>query len=250
MQIKVLRFSDGGFATQPFVFGGEEGTEKFDPSVKYPSSLQNYLIDTGSEVILVDTGLPSESKDQIPNENTQIYTGKTIQPYINAFDSSGYKREQVTKILVTHKHPDHTGELRSFPNAKIYISPEDADALKLTGDNVVRATYSDGAYHNFPRSQKIADGIYFIEAKGHTKGNSIVIAENDGLFYMLHGDVTYTDAALKANKLSVVFEDVKAARETLDNVREFIRNNPTVYLSTHTPEAIEHLENKSVMKLD
>lgn len=45
MQIKVLRFSDGGFATQPFVFGGEEGTEKFDPSVKYPSSLQNYLID-------------------------------------------------------------------------------------------------------------------------------------------------------------------------------------------------------------
>ena len=80
-------------------------------------------------------------------------------------------------------------------NAKIYISPEDADALKLTGDNVVRATYSDGAYHNFPRSQKIADGIYFIEAKGHTKGNSIVIAENDGLFYMLHGDVTYTDAA-------------------------------------------------------
>ena len=42
------------------------------------------------------------------------------------------------------------------------------------------------------------------------------------------------DAALHANKLSVVFEDLAAARETLDRVREFVKNNPTIYLSTHT----------------
>ena len=140
--------------------------------------------------------------------------------------------------------------MRAFPNAKIYIAPEDADALKLTGDNVIRATYSDGAYHNFPQSQKIADGVYFIKAKGHTNGNSIVIAECDGVYYMMHGDVTYTDAALKANKLSIVFEDIKAARETLDLVREFIKKNPTVYLSTHTPEGVANLEGKVIMKLD
>ena len=102
----------------------------------------------------------------------------------------GYKPEQVTKILVTHKHP------------------------------------------------------------GHTKGNSIVIAEKNGLFYMMHGDVTYTDAALKEDKLSIVFEDLAAARDTLTRVREFIRTNPTVYLSTHTPEGWRNLENKNVMKLD
>ena len=67
---------------------------------------------------------------------------------------------------------------------------------------------------------------------------------------MLHGDVTYVDAALHANKLSIVFEDLKAARETLDRVREFIRNNPTVYLSTHTPEGVANLEGKIIMKLD
>ena len=95
----------------------------------------------------------------------------------------------------------------------------------------------------------MAEGIWFIEAKGHTKGNSIVIAEQDGLFYMFHGDVTYCDAALKANKLSIVFEDKVAARETLDRVREFIRKEPTVYLSTHCPEGYENLELKRVMKL-
>jgi glyoxylase-like metal-dependent hydrolase (beta-lactamase superfamily II) len=120
--------------------------------------------------------------------------------------------------------------------------------MKLDGENIVRAQYGK-PYHNFPNAQQIADNVWFIEAKGHTKGNSIVIAENDGLFYMFHGDVTYCDAALKANKLSIVFEDKEAARQTLDRVREFIKKNPTVYLSTHCPEGYENLEMKRVMKL-
>ena len=81
------------------------------------------------------------------------------------------------------------------------------------------------------------------------KGNSIVIAEVGDLFYMFHGDVTYCDAALKANKLSIVFEDKEAARETLNRVREFVGAHPTVYLSTHCPEGYENLEMKRVMKL-
>ncbi|MBQ3394974.1 MAG: MBL fold metallo-hydrolase [Synergistaceae bacterium] len=207
----------------------------------YPGSLQNFLIDTGDEVILVDTGFA-------PDTPFKGYT--KIMDYVPALEALGYKPEQVSKILITHKHADHSGSIGNFPNAKIYIGPEDADAMKLTGDNIVRATYSDGAYHNFPQSQKIADGVYFIKARGHTNGNSIVIAEKDGVYYMMHGDVTYVDAALHANKLSIVFEDLAAARETLDRVREFVKNNPTIYLSTHTPEGVKNLEEKIIMKLD
>lgn len=67
---------------------------------------------------------------------------------------------------------------------------------------------------------------------------------------MIHGDVTYTDEALFADKLSVIYEDIDNARQTLDSVREFIKNNPTVYLSTHTPLGPENLENKYVMDLE
>ena len=250
MIIKAVRLYENGFMTQPFAFGGEEGMEKYDPAVKYRSSLQNFLIDTGSEVILVDTGVPKETPEAAPDEKAMIYMGKRVRDYVSALAEAGYKPEQVSKILVTHKHADHTGELRSFPNARVYISPEDADAMELTGGNIVRADYADGPYHNFPKSQKVAEGVYYIEAKGHTNGNSIVIAEDGGLFYMFHGDVTYTDEALYANKLSVVFEDPAAARETLDRVRVFIRENPTVYLSTHTPLGCENLENKKVIDLD
>ena len=170
---------------------------------------------------------------------------------MEAFASLGYKPEQVTKILLTHKHNDHSGELRSFPNAKVYVGAQEVSAQELQGlENIVPVEYTDGAYYNFPESQKITNGVYFIKAKGHTHGNSIVIVENDGLFYMLHGDITYMDEALYENKLSVVFDDLPAARETLDRVRDFVRNHPTVYCGTHTPQGYENLEAKRVIDLD
>lgn len=251
MEIKAVKFRKNGFYTQPFAFGGEEGPEKFDKNIRYRGSLQNYLIDTGNEVILVDTGLSTGTPEETPDENSIAYTGKDICSYMDALKAIGYKPEQVTKILLTHKHADHSGELRSFPNAKIYVNKDELNAAELQGlSNIIPVSFTDGAYYNFPETQIIANGIRYIKAKGHTNGNSIVIVENDGLFYLIHGDITYVDEALYENKLSVVYEDREAARKTLDRVREFIRNHPTVYLSTHTPQGYENLESKRVMNLD
>ena len=251
MIIKAITFRDNGFLTAPFVFGGEEGPEKFVPTVKYRSCLTNYLIDAGDEVILVDTGLPAGTPEEAPDENTQVYTGQDVCSYMDALAALGYKPEQVTKILVTHRHIDHTGELRSFPNAQIFVNEDETDAEEFKGlNNIVPVAFTDGPYYNFPESQKIRDGVYYIRAKGHTRGTSVVVVESDGLFYMLHGDVTYTDEALYVNRLSVVYDDVVAARETLDRVREFVQNHPTVYLSTHTPLGRENLEKKRIVDLN
>ncbi len=251
MIIKAVKFRKDGFYSQPFAFGGEDGMEKFDSKIRYRGSLQNYLIDTGDEVILVDTGLPKGTPEEVPDETSLGFTGKDVSSYMDALGTLGYKPEQVTKILLTHKHADHSGELKSFPNAKIYVNSDELSADELQGiSNIIPVKFTDGAYCNFPESQKIGDGIYYIKAKGHTNGNSIVIVELDGLFYMLHGDITYVDEALYENKLSVVFEDKEAARETLDRVREFISNHPTVYCGTHTPQGYENLEAKRVTDLN
>ena len=250
MKIQAVKLYENGYMLQPFAMGGE-GVEGLDPSVRYRSSLQNFVIDTGSEVILVDTGMPDGVPDQVPDDKTLIYMGARIQDYLPALNALGYAPEQMTKILLTHKHADHSGLLHAFPQAVIYAGPEDAAAQELAGlPNVKAAEYRDGPYYNFPASEKVAPGVYFLPAKGHTNGNSIVIVEDGGLFYLIHGDVTYTDEALYANKLSVVFENLADARKTLNQVREFIANHPTVYLSTHTPLGVENLENKAVVDLD
>ena len=248
MIIKAIRMFDGGFISQPFAFGGEEGKAAFDDQIYYRNSLQNYAIDLGGEVILADTGI-GDGFNQPGAAGAPLSMGVRVQTYLEGLAAAGIDPARVTKILVTHKHPDHTDHLKSFPGAKVYLSPEEADAMKREGENIVRCPFSDGPYFEFERSQLIAPGVRYVFAPGHTKGNAIVIAENEGLFYMMHGDVTYCDAALKADKLSVVFEDKAAARDTLNRVRAFIKARPTVYLSTHCPEGYESLELKRVMKL-
>ena len=93
MKISAVKLYENGFMTQALACGGE-GMEGIDPAVKYRSSLQNFVIDTGDEVILVDTGMPAEVPEQIPDEKTPIYMGKKIETYIEALARAGYKPEQ------------------------------------------------------------------------------------------------------------------------------------------------------------
>lgn len=91
MIIKAVKLYENGYMTQPFAMGGEEGMEDFDPAVRYRSSLQNYVIDTGKEVILVDTGVPNGVPDQVPDEKTPIYMGNRIEDYVDALKTAGYQ---------------------------------------------------------------------------------------------------------------------------------------------------------------
>ena len=159
MEIKAVKFRKDGFYSQPFVMGGEEGADKYDNNVR----LQNYLIDTGDEVILVDTGFPAGTPEEVPDENSLAFTGKDSCTYMEAFASLGYKPEQVTKILLTHRHADHSGELKSFPNAKIYVNADEVSADELKGlNNIVPVRFTDGAYYNFPDSLRISSLWYMM----------------------------------------------------------------------------------------
>ena len=154
MEIKAVKTYENGFMTQGFAFGGEEDAENFDASIKYGSSLQNFVIDTGDEVILVDTGMPAELPVQPRDDNAPIWMGDKVKDYVPALKEAGYDIEDISKILVTHKHADHTGELKQFPNAEIFMSKTEADEVELETDNIVPVEFDDGEYYNFKNSQK------------------------------------------------------------------------------------------------
>lgn len=75
-----LKYYDDGFMTQAFAFGGTRDKEKCE-DVKYGSSLQNFLIDDGNEVILSDTGIQLEGKKGL-DYNSVIVFGR-IKPVNN-----------------------------------------------------------------------------------------------------------------------------------------------------------------------
>ena len=249
MKITALEFYKNGYMQESFAFGGSLPKEKIDPQRTYPSSLQNYLVDTGHELILVDTGFPVETKDFSNKPGQMLYFGEKVNDFVAALKKVGYQPGDINKVVITHKHPDHSGEIRLFSHSQIFISQIEAEAMNLQGEHIVKVNFEDRPYKNFDTSKTIAEGVTMLPAYGHTHGNAIVIVEDAGLYYMLHGDVTYTDEALRRNELSVVFENIEKARASLYAVRKFILENDTIYLSTHTPEGLTNLENKRVMKL-
>ena len=104
MKISAVKLYDNGFMLQPFAFGGEDGPQAFDPAVKYRSSLQNFVIDTGEEVILVDTGMPKEVPQAVPVAATPIFMGIKGDDYVTALRKSGYEPEQNSQSIPQEPH--------------------------------------------------------------------------------------------------------------------------------------------------
>ena len=77
----------------------------------YEWSFNGFLVNTGSKLVLVDTGAGSTM-------------GATTGKLVANLKASGYKPEQVDEIYITHMHGDHIGGLtadgkRVFPNAVV-----------------------------------------------------------------------------------------------------------------------------------
>ena len=75
MIIKAVKYFEKGFYAQGMTFGGEDGAEHYDNNVRYRGSLQNYVIDTGDDFILVDTGLPKETLSAVWGGKSGTYLG-------------------------------------------------------------------------------------------------------------------------------------------------------------------------------
>ncbi|MBR7784855.1 MBL fold metallo-hydrolase, partial [Undibacterium luofuense] len=78
-----------------------------------------YLINTGSKLILIDTGAGS-------------LFGPTLGKLQANLKAAGYSPEQVDEIYITHMHPDHVGGLMQgdsvvFPNAVVRADQHDVD---------------------------------------------------------------------------------------------------------------------------
>jgi len=60
------------------------------------TSVNGYLVNTGSKLVLVDTGAAG-------------LFGPTLGKLMDNLKAAGYQPEQVDAVLITHLHPDHVG---------------------------------------------------------------------------------------------------------------------------------------------
>jgi glyoxylase-like metal-dependent hydrolase (beta-lactamase superfamily II) len=185
------------------------------------ASVNAYLVNTGSKLILIDTGA------------AKLF-GPTLGNLTANLKAAGYQPEQVDEVYITHMHPDHVGGLMdgdkmTFPNATVRADKRDAD-FWLSQANLDKAPadskgFFQGAMASlnpyvkaskflaFDGNTDLFPGVKAVATRGHTPGHSNYVVESKGQKLVLWGDLIHV-AAVQFDEpaVTIAFDsDSKAA---------------------------------------
>ncbi len=163
----------------------------------------------------------------------------------------------ITAVILTHYHHDHTGGLHHFPHTHI-IGPRDGWRLarglkgRMMGCLPQRwptwfrpeLVDMDGPpIGPFPASHPITrDGrVFMVPAPGHFPGHAAVVVRGDGVTYFFAGDATYEQADLAADRVDGVTSDPLVSLATIRAIKKFARQEPTIILPAHDPDGLRRL---------
>ena len=161
------------------------------------------LINTGSKLILIDTG------NGIANlEPTKGAVGRTLQNLAAA----GVDPKSIDVVLLSHLHPDHTNGIRAldgsiaFPNAEIMVPSvdwafwtSDENAAKAQSNEMmknyfanVKKTFAgiESKVTKYEWGKEVAPGITSISTPGHTPGHSSFAIASGSSTILIQSDVT------------------------------------------------------------
>ena len=142
------------------------------------------VVDTGSEVVLFDTGL-----------------GGDVPGVVTALEGAGYAPSDITILVLTHMHPDHIGGLMmggspTFPNAKIFTGSAEynfwskMDAGNRVGDMVAKMVTPMADKITFlDDGGLVTSGITAMAAFGHTPGHMTYMLESNGQQLLIAADL-------------------------------------------------------------
>lgn len=231
-----------------------------------PLPINAYLIDHPEGLFLVDTGdsWRNSERGYLPRLNPffkyavriRVAPEEEIGPQLNGL---GVASRDVTAVLLTHLHHDHTGGLHHFPHSRMYASAECLRAARRKRGLIgaVPSTwptwfdpqpYAFGgpAIGPFRRSAPITqDGtITAVETPGHMAGHVTILVRTPELTYALAGDLTYRQELLLADEVDGVTENPAESLASQRAIRELAAAEPTILLPAHDPGAVTRLANR------
>jgi glyoxylase-like metal-dependent hydrolase (beta-lactamase superfamily II) len=180
--------------------------ENFLPTDTLNISFTTLVVNTGSKLVLIDTGFA---------DNGGPTNGRTL----SQLKAAGIEPGQIDTILLSHFHGDHLQGARAkdgklvYPNAEI-MAPEaewafwmdDArmaaapDAMKGAFTGVHRVLKPNAAdVKRFKWGQEVVTGITAVDASGHTPGHTAFAISNGGKTLLYVADITNNPALFARN---------------------------------------------------
>lgn len=233
------------------------------PNEDIPLPVYAYLIDTGEEVMLVDTGMSDSNRANKYHHPGSVQLPDQAMPA--AVRKAGYDPDNVTKIVFTHLHWDHTYYMQEFHKATYYAQRKEFEfaldplpvyyksyehkALGLTAPFIGvedRFVLLDG-------ETEIQPGLRVYPTPGHSVGHQAVEVDTDAGTYHCIGDAIFLKDNLKP--VPEIFYDVTPVARFVSitdwwqSVREIKRRCPdeSMLLPAHEPTLVARFEKTPIL---
>lgn len=165
-----------------------------DAKGKIPVGHNYALLKAGQELVVIDTGYGDDTH------------GGCTGHLLEEFDRTGYRREQVTKVIITHAHGDHIKRntlvrdgrrTPTFPNASYHLARADWEWFngprgKVHGfDEQIGAVAALGMLVLGEGELQLLPEVRLLPTPGHTPGHTSVLMESQGQAAMFVGDLCH-----------------------------------------------------------
>ncbi|MCG3754002.1 N-acyl homoserine lactonase family protein [Amycolatopsis sp. Poz14] len=214
-----------------------------------------FLIEHDDGLVLLDTGIAPEAWDDPKGTYGPLLDMFALDcPPENTLEQQiancGFRLEDVTHVVVSHSHFDHTGGLYLFPQAKMYMSEED---LRY-------AFWPDPAYSLFFRSEDLdrtrsfdwhplsadhdlfGDGsIQILRMPGHTHGELSMLVSLPSQKFLLTADAVHLRCNMDQYLPCPVDLDATTALRSVRRIKELAHSTGADIWVMHDPEDWERL---------
>ena len=237
----------------PAIVAAQLAAAYLDPTAAIPVPVSTHLIRSGADITLIDAGAGGAF-------------GPTAGRHLLALEAAGVAPDAVTRIVLTHMHPDYIGGLVTdagavFPNATLHVSATD---LAFWTDATIAASVPDMAKPFFALAANVAKaygarvmpfdgdadlggGLTAIAMPGHTPGHTgyRLSSGNDQL--IIFGDVAaFASLQFSHPDIGISFDaDGAVASATRKKVLAMLATDKIAIAGSHLPfPGVGHVEAK------
>ncbi len=211
-----------------------------EPDAPMPMDYFLWLLRGEDETILVDTGYH-------PAAAAARHGRICLIPPMDALSRLGVDPAAVSRIVVTHFHFDHIGNVRSFPNARITLQqaefdywlgphgtrPAMAASVEAAEIEYLRRAAEQGLVDTLSGDAELNPHLRVMLVGGHCPGQQIVIVAGERPV-VLASDALHFYEEMDRYMPFEVFSDLPEMYRTYDLLRR-LRDDSAVIIAGHDP---------------